>query len=104
MVVLARPSIDLGVVDREAAGLEPVDDRQRQAAVDRLVLAHQRHGQVLELAVRRRQADAVVRAEHAAGLEAIAELDRLAGDVERRADLLGDALEDRLDLRVLHDA
>jgi hypothetical protein len=91
MVTFARPSIARVSLIAMPRVFQPVDDRQRQTAVDRLVLADERDGQVLELAVWRRQAHAVVRAEHAAGLEPVAELDRLAGDIERRADLLGHA-------------
>ena len=73
------------VVDLEALGLELVEQRQRQAAVEGLVLAEQRHRQVLEAAVRRRQADAGVAAVLSRRLHAVAELDVLAGEHQIRS-------------------
>ena len=103
-MTLARPSIARASLMAMPRDFKPVDHAQGQAAVDRLMFADQRHGQVLELAVGRRQADAVVRAEHPAGFEAIAEFDRLAGDIQRRTDFLGNLLQRRFGLGILHDA
>ena len=75
MVVLARPSIALASLIGKPRALSLSMTAQRQAAVDRLVLAHERHGQMLELAVGGGQADAIVRPKHPAGFEAIAEFD-----------------------------
>ena len=103
-VTLARSFHRPGIVDGDAARFQPVDHRQGQAAIDRLVLANQWHGKVLEFAVGRRQTNAVVRPEHPARFEAVAEFDRLAGDIQRHADLLGHLLQRGLGIRVLHDA
>ena len=93
-----------GVVDGDATGFEAIDDGEGEAAVDGLMLADEWNGEVLEFAVGSCQADAVVRPEHPAGFEAVAEFDGLAGDVERRADFFGDLFEGGFGHRVLNDA
>ncbi len=77
-----QPFHGAGVVDGDTAAFETIDDAEGQAAVDRLVLADEGNGQVLEFAVGRGEADPVMRAEHAAGFEPVAEFDCFAGDVE----------------------
>ena len=76
MVVLARPSIALvSLMAKPRLLSRSMTDSARPQLIA-WCSPMQRDGQVLELAVGRRQADAVVRAEHAAGFEAVAELDR----------------------------
>ena len=62
----------------ETRRLELIDRRERQRAVDRLVLTRQRDGQMHELARVGHEADSAVRSEIRAGPEAATELDVLA--------------------------
>jgi hypothetical protein len=78
----------------EAPLTQLVEDRQRQAAVLRLVLSLQRHGEMLEDRTGGVQADAGVRAELRRGLEAAGIVDIRAQHLERGAGGLRCAAED----------
>ena len=59
---------------------------------------------MLKLAVRRGQANTIVRAKHSAGFKPVTELDRLAREIERHADLLRHLHQSRLGIRILQNA
>ena len=100
-----RESLDRPlVVYFHADDLELVQQRQGQPAVERLVLAQQRNGKVLELAAGSGQAHAGVTARIAGRFHAVAEFDVFTSELEIRLGLLGDQLEGPFGLGNLGDA
>src|SRR5690606_1600027 len=94
---------DFGFGEVEAHAGELVEDGEYEAAVEGLVLAGERDGDMLVGDARRGESDAHVGSELRAGFEAEREIDILPDDLERRSDRGGGFTEDIDDAGVLID-